>query len=79
MHIFLNGIDVFHVFLNRIRVVKAQIAFAAEFLCKTEVDADGFGMADMQIAVGFGRKRVCTLPPKRPLSLSCAMRTRRKS
>jgi hypothetical protein len=39
-----------------IGVVKAQIAFAAKLLGDAEVEADGFGVADVQIAVWFGRE-----------------------
>ena len=55
-HILLDGINVFHVFLHRIGIVKAQIALAAEIPGKAEVDADGLGVADVQVPVGFGRK-----------------------
>ena len=51
-----DGIDVFLLFFFGVGVVEAEIGFAAEFRGETEVQADGFGMADMQIAVGFGRK-----------------------
>ena len=43
-------------FLGRIGVVEAQIAVAAEFLRHAEVQADRFGVADMQIAVRLRRK-----------------------
>ena len=56
LHVLLNGIDVFGVFLHGVGVVETQIAQTAVFLGESEIDADGLGMADVQIAVGFGRK-----------------------
>ena len=55
-HVVLYGLGVFLVFLFRVGVVEAQVAFALIILRQTEVQADGFGMADMQISVRFGRK-----------------------
>ena len=54
--VFLDGVHVFDVFLGGIGVVHAQIADAAEFAGDAEVEADGFGVADVELAVGFGRK-----------------------
>ena len=54
--VFLDGIDVFHVFLAGIGVVVTQIAPAAVFRGDAEVYADGFGVTDMQIAVRLGGK-----------------------
>ena len=51
-----DGIDVFGFFLGGIGVVEAQIAFAAEFLRESEIDGDGFGVADVQIAVRLRRE-----------------------
>ena len=62
MHVFLDGIDVFNLFLAWIGVVKTQIALAAEFRGKTKIEAYRLGMADMQIAVRFRWKARCTLP-----------------
>ena len=46
-------------FLFGIGVVEAQVAFAAEFGGEAEVQADGFGVADVQIAVRLrGETRV---------------------
>ena len=39
-------------------VVETQVALAAVFLGQAEVDADALGVADMQVAVGFGRETV---------------------
>ncbi len=52
----LNRVDVFDVFLRRIRVVEPQVALAVIFLSQSEVQADGLGVADVQITVGLGRE-----------------------
>ena len=39
-----------------IGVVEAQVAAAAELLGDAEVEADRLGVADVQVAVGLGRK-----------------------
>ena len=51
-----DRVDVLLLFLLGIGVVEAQVGLAAKLLRQSEVQADGFGMADVQIAVGFGRK-----------------------
>ena len=55
-HVALDGVDIFLLFLGRVGVVEAQIAMAAEFLRDAEIQADRFGVADMQIAVRLRRK-----------------------
>ena len=55
-HVALDGVDIFLLFLGRIGVVEAQMAPAAEFLGNAEIQADRFGVADMQIAVRLRRK-----------------------
>ena len=55
-HVRFDRVDVFLLFLGRVGVVEAQIAVAAELLRDPEVEADGFGVPDMQIAVRLGRK-----------------------
>ena len=52
----LDRIHVLHVLLHRVGVVETQVALAAVFLGQAEVDADALGVADMQVAVGFGRE-----------------------
>ena len=54
MDIPLNGVDVFLLFLDRVGVVKSQVALARELLGDTEIQADGLGVTDMQIAIGLG-------------------------
>jgi hypothetical protein len=56
MHIGLDGIDVFLLFLGRIGVVEPQIALAAEFLRNAEIEANRFGVADVKVAVRLRRK-----------------------
>jgi hypothetical protein len=54
--IFLDGFYIFHLFLGRIGIVKAKIAESVKFPGQTKIKEDGFGMADMQITVWFGRE-----------------------
>ena len=51
-----DGIDVLLLFFFRVGVVEAQVGLAAELVGQAEVDADGLGVADVQVAVGLGRK-----------------------
>src|ERR1051326_6948131 len=55
-NVFLDRLHVLHVFLGRIRVVEAQVAGTPELLRDAEVQADGFRVADVQVAVRLGRK-----------------------
>src|SRR6267142_5907325 len=52
----LDGVDIFLLFLGRIGVVEAQMTAAAELLRDAEIEADRFGVADMEIAVGLRRE-----------------------
>ena len=56
LHVFADGIDIFHIFLGRVRVVEAEVRKATELLGGTEVQADGLGMANVNVAVRFGRE-----------------------
>ena len=51
-----DSLDVFDFLLDRVGVVKAQVALAAMLAGDAEVQADGLGVADMQVAVGLGRE-----------------------
>ena len=51
-----DGIDVFLIFFNRVRIVKAHMTQAAVITRQTEIQTNGFGMSDMQIPIGFRRK-----------------------
>ena len=55
-HVALDGVDIFLLFLDRIGIVETQMAAAAEFLGDAEIQADRFGVADMEIAVRLRRK-----------------------
>ena len=55
-HVPFDGVDIFLLFLGRICVIEAQMAAAPELFCHTEIQADGFGVADMEVAIGFRRK-----------------------
>jgi hypothetical protein len=56
MNVALDVLDELFGLALGIRIVEPQITRAAEFLRDAEIDADGFGMADMQIAVRLGRE-----------------------
>ena len=56
LDVLLDGADILHVFLLGIGVVHAQVAGAAELAGGAEIHGDGFGVTDMQIAVGLGRE-----------------------
>ena len=56
LHILLDGLDVLVLFLLRIGIVEAQITATAIAFRDTEVEADRFRMADMQVTVGLRRK-----------------------
>ena len=51
-----DRVHILYIFLHGVGVVEAEVANAVVLLCDTEVHADGFGMSDMQVAVGLGRE-----------------------
>src|SRR5262245_41715967 len=55
-HITLDRVDVFLFLLGRVGVVETQMAATAELFGDAKVETDRFGVTDMQIAVGLGRK-----------------------
>ena len=55
-HIFLDREGVLFAFLLRVGVIEAQVAGALVILRQAEIQTDRLGMADMQIAIRFGRK-----------------------
>ena len=55
-HVLADGLHVFGLFLGGIGVVKAQIAEAAELLGHAEIETDGLGVPEVQIAVGLRRE-----------------------
>ena len=56
MHVGHDRIDVFGFLLCRVGVVHANVADAAELVRDSEVEADRFRVADVQITVRLGRK-----------------------
>ena len=56
VNVVLDGFDKLGVFLRGVRIVKAQVALAAEFLRRQEVRNQRLAVANVHIAVGFGRK-----------------------
>ena len=55
-HVLADGVHVFRVFLGGIGVVKAQVALAVKFFGHAKVEADGFGVPQVQVAVGLRGK-----------------------
>ena len=51
-----DRIHVFHGFLGRVGVVEAQVSCSAEFGRQTKIEANRFGVTDVQVAVRFGRE-----------------------
>ena len=56
MDIVFDRFHVFDVLFDRIAVIEAQVAAAFEFGGDPKIEADGLGMADMQIAIGLRRE-----------------------
>ena len=56
MDVFADRINKFLVLLGGVGVVETEVGLAVIFLSDAEVEANGLGVADMQVAVGFGRK-----------------------
>src|SRR5215203_3157052 len=54
--VLLDGVDVLLLFLDRVRVVEAQVAAPAELLGDPEVERDRLGMADVEVTVRLGRE-----------------------
>ena len=54
----LDGFDVLGLFGGGVCVVEAEVAFAAELAGDAEVETDRLGVADVEVAVGLGGKRV---------------------
>ena len=55
-HIGADRLDILDLLLDRIGVVEAQVAAPAELRRHAEIEADRLGVADVEIAVGLGRK-----------------------
>jgi hypothetical protein len=56
MDVFHNRFDVFDIFLAGVGIVEAEVAEAAIFRGNTEIEADRFGVADMEVTIGLGRE-----------------------
>ena len=56
VHVGLYGVDVFLLLPGRIGVVEAQAAVAAEFVSDAEIETDGLGVANVEVAVRLGRE-----------------------
>ena len=56
LDVFFDGVNVFVVFFFGVGVVKTQVTQAVVNIRQTEVQADGFGVSDVQVAVGFWRE-----------------------
>ena len=53
---FLDRLFVFELFLDRIGVIEAQVTNAAIVASEAKVQANGFGVTDVQVAIGLRRK-----------------------
>jgi hypothetical protein len=75
----LDGVDVLLLFFFGVGVVEAQVGLAAELVGEAEVDADGLGVADVEVAVGLGGKAgLDWASPYFLVRTSSAMMSRRK-
>ncbi len=55
-HVALDGLDIFLRFLRRIGIIEPKMAAPPEFLGQAEIEAYGFRVPDVKIAVRFRRK-----------------------
>ena len=62
LHVIFDGFDVFGIFGNGVGIVEAQVGTAAVFLRHAKIQTNGFGVANVQIAVRFGREARQYLP-----------------
>jgi hypothetical protein len=53
-YILRNGFHVLDFLLGWVRIIHAQVANPAKFVRDAEIQTDRFGMADVQVAIGFG-------------------------
>ena len=56
MDVVLDGVNVFHILLGGVGIIKAQVAFPAEFFGHGEIDEQRFCVANVQVPVRFGRE-----------------------
>ena len=64
----LDGVDVLGILLGGVRIVKTEVADAAEVLGGAEIYGQGLAVSDMQIAVRLGRETGVDLHPLAALS-----------
>ena len=74
MDVLFDGVHKLGVLLGGVGVVHTQVADAAELLGGTEVDNQGLAVANMQVAVGLGRKAGVDLHPGAAASLGDVLR-----
>ena len=56
-YIILDGVNVFGVFGDWIGVIKAKVALTLGiFISNTKIEANGFGVANVKVPIGLGRK-----------------------
>ena len=55
-HVRFDGFHIFEIFLARIGIVETQVTEPAKFGGETEVETNGFRVADMKIAIGLRRE-----------------------
>ena len=53
MDIFLNGINIFDILLNRVGIIETKITQSTITFGQTKIEADTLCMTNMQIAVRF--------------------------
>jgi hypothetical protein len=78
--VFLDRVDVLLLFLDRVGVVEAQVAAAAELLGDPEVERDRLGWPRWRYPFGSGGKRVTTsetLPSRTSAATISPMKSRR--
>ena len=63
-----DRLDIFGLFLDGVGIVETEVAFAVIFLCQAKVEAYRFGMTDVEVAVGLGRKTGVYLPVVFPVA-----------
>ena len=56
LHVRGDGFDIFEVLFDGVGVIKAEVALAIIFAGEPEVQANGLGVADMEIAIGLRRE-----------------------
>ena len=49
-------VNIFIIFFCRICIIKTKVTFAIIFFCNSKIQANGFGMTNMKISIGFWRK-----------------------